>query len=73
VIDHGPGLQVGNEERVFERFFREDPGRTRGTGGAGLGLAIAHTLAEKHGGTLRYRPTAGGGSTFELALPLVMI
>jgi two-component system OmpR family sensor kinase len=73
VIDHGPGLQVGNEERVFERFFREDPGRTRGSGGAGLGLAIAHTLAEKHGGTLVYRPTAGGGSTFDLVLPLVKI
>ncbi|MGV8908543.1 MAG: sensor histidine kinase [Propionicimonas sp.] len=73
VIDHGPGLQVGNEARVFERFFREDPGRTRGSGGAGLGLAIAHTLAGKHGGTLRYRPTPGGGSTFELALPLAII
>ena len=73
VIDHGPGLQVGNEERVFERFFREDPGRTRGSGGAGLGLAIAHTLAEKHGGTLVYRPTTGGGSTFDLVLPLVKI
>ncbi len=73
VIDHGPGLKVGNEELVFERFFREDPGRARGSGGAGLGLAIAHSLAEKHGGTLRYRPTAGGGSTFELALPLATI
>lgn len=73
VIDHGPGLRIGNEARVFERFFREDPGRTRGSGGAGLGLAIAHTLAEKHGGTLRYRPTEGGGSTFELTLPLVVI
>lgn len=69
VADHGPGLQVGNEERVFERFFREDPGRGRAKGGAGLGLAIASSLAQKHGGTLTYRPTPGGGSTFELRLP----
>lgn len=69
VIDHGQGLRPGNEERVFERFFREDPGRGRGVGGAGLGLAIASTLAAKHGGTLSYRATEGGGSTFWLELP----
>jgi len=69
VVDHGPGLQVGNEERVFERFFREDPGRGRSRGGSGLGLAIASALAEKHGGTLSYQPTPGGGSTFRLTLP----
>jgi len=73
VIDHGPGLHAGNEERVFERFYREDPGRTRGSGGAGLGLAIAFSLTEKHGGGLRYLPTPGGGSTFELTLPLAQI
>lgn len=71
IIDHGPGLRVGNEERVFERFFREDAGRGRGLGGgAGLGLSIAWTLVEKHDGTLRYAPTPGGGSTFEVEIPL---
>jgi two-component system OmpR family sensor kinase len=71
IIDHGPGLRVGNEERVFERFFREDAGRGRGQGGGvGLGLSIAWTLVEKHGGALRYVPTPGGGSTFEIRLPL---
>lgn len=68
VIDHGPGLQSGNEDRVFERFFREDAGRGR-SGGAGLGLAIAWTLVDKHGGTLTYAPTPGGGSTFTVRLP----
>ncbi|MDF1489201.1 sensor histidine kinase [Tessaracoccus caeni] len=72
VIDHGPGLQTGNEERVFERFFREDPGRGRSHGGSGLGLAIAWTLTEKHGGELDYRPTPGGGSTFRLTLPATL-
>lgn len=70
VIDHGPGLATGNEERVFERFFREDPGRGRAHGGAGLGLAIAWTLADKHGGHLTYQQTPGGGSSFRLALPM---
>ncbi|HMR48821.1 MAG TPA: HAMP domain-containing sensor histidine kinase [Arachnia sp.] len=70
VVDHGPGLAAGNEERVFERFFREDPGRGRTRGGAGLGLAIAWTLADKHGGRLTYLQTPGGGSTFQLALPM---
>lgn len=69
VIDHGPGLRAGNEERVFERFFREDPGRGREHGGSGLGLAIAWTLTDKHGGELTYRPTARGGSTFQLTMP----
>ncbi|SHI57114.1 two-component system, OmpR family, sensor kinase [Tessaracoccus bendigoensis DSM 12906] len=73
VIDHGPGLKAGNESRVFERFFREDQGRGRATGGAGLGLAIASALVEKHGGTLAYLPTPGGGSTFEISLPAVEI
>lgn len=71
VVDHGPGLRVGNEQKVFERFFREDAGRGRGHGGgAGLGLSIAWTLIDKHGGNLRYQPTPGGGSTFTITLPL---
>ncbi|MFT4108363.1 sensor histidine kinase [Propionicimonas sp.] len=69
VIDHGPGLQHGNEEKVFERFFREDPGRGRTKGGSGLGLSIAATLVARHGGTLDYRPTEGGGSTFRITVP----
>ncbi len=70
VVDHGPGLQAGNEQRAFERFFREDPGRSRAQGGAGLGLAIAWSLVDRQGGTLTYRPTPGGGATFEVALPV---
>lgn len=69
VVDHGPGIHEGNEERVFERFFREDAGRSRQQGGAGLGLAIAWTLVDRHDGTLRHEPTPGGGSTFVVTLP----
>ncbi len=70
VVDHGPGLDTANEERVFERFFREEAGRSRTRGGgSGLGLAIAASTAARHGGTLRYRPTPGGGATFVLTLP----
>ena len=69
VIDHGQGLRIGNEDRVFERFFREDAGRGR-SGGTGLGLSICWTLIDKHGGDMHYKPTAGGGSTFEVNLPL---
>lgn len=70
VVDHGPGLRAGNEQRAFERFFREDPGRSRAQGGAGLGLAIAWSLVDRQGGALVYRPTPGGGGTFEVALPV---
>jgi two-component system OmpR family sensor kinase len=71
VIDHGPGLRVGNEQKVFERFFREDAGRGRSQGGgAGLGLSIAWSLVDKHGGHLGYQQTPGGGSTFTVTLPV---
>jgi two-component system OmpR family sensor kinase len=69
VIDHGPGLPSGSEAEVFERFQRADAGRARSQGGAGLGLAIASGIAERHDGSLRYRPTPGGGATFMLRLP----
>ena len=73
VEDSGPGLPVGSEERVFDRFWRGDPSRTPGQDGdgTGLGLAIVQVIAEAHGG----RVTAGrssslGGARFELHLPL---
>lgn len=71
VIDHGPGLQAGNEQRVFERFFREDAGRSRTRGGgSGLGLAIAAAMVARHAGTLRYEPTPDGGATFVASFPV---
>lgn len=64
VVDDGPGVEPEHAERIFERFYRADPSRSRTTGGAGLGLAIARQLVELHGGTIRYERPA-----FIVALP----
>lgn len=70
VRDHGPGLPAGvDPERVFERFYRADPSRARATGGAGLGMPLARTLAEAQSGRLRLESTPGGGLTVVLSLP----
>ncbi len=66
VRDHGPGLTPEEAERVFERFYRVDASRQRGTGGAGLGLAIVSTIVTGHGGTVSVVPTPGGGATFRV-------
>ncbi len=67
VADRGPGVAPGEEERIFEPFYR--PGGRFDSGGAGLGLSIARRMAEAQGGTVRYAPRDGGGSVFELRLP----
>jgi two-component system OmpR family sensor kinase len=69
VADHGPGVEPEHEEQIFNRFYRVDTGRSRDTGGAGLGLAIATSVAGAHGGTIEHSPTPGGGATFTLTLP----
>ncbi len=70
VVDDGPGIPVAERERVFERFHRTDSGRTRSTGGAGLGLAIVRAIAEAHRGNVRVRePLDGHGAAIELVLP----
>jgi signal transduction histidine kinase len=70
VADDGPGIPEHERERVFERFHRTDSGRTRATGGAGLGLAIVRAIAEAHKGIVRVRdPQDGRGATVELVLP----
>jgi two-component system OmpR family sensor kinase len=55
---------------VFERFYRADPSRSRAHGGSGLGLSIAASIAEGHGGRLELDTCPGEGSTFRLVLPL---
>jgi len=70
VVDHGPGVPAEHRERIFERFYRVDPARSRTRGGAGLGLAIARWIAQAHGGRIELSDTAGGGATFRVRLPL---
>jgi heavy metal sensor kinase len=72
VADSGPGIPAEARDRVFTRFFRVDPARSRGTGidgGAGLGLSIARWIAEAHGGRLELDPSAVSGSVFVMTLP----
>ena len=71
VSDRGPGVPNERLERIFEPFVREDPARSRATGGVGLGLAIARRAMEAHGGGARARlGEEGRGLTVELWLPL---
>jgi two-component system OmpR family sensor kinase len=70
VIDHGPGLQAKEMERIFEPFYRADPSRSRDSGGAGLGLSIVSAVVSAHGGKVNVKETSGGGVTFEVELPL---
>ncbi|MEE6179568.1 HAMP domain-containing sensor histidine kinase [Mycobacterium sp. 050134] len=69
VSDTGPGVPIGERERIFERLVRLDPGRTGDHGGAGLGLPIARALARAHGGDLVCLSRDDGGH-FRLTLPL---
>jgi two-component system sensor histidine kinase KdpD len=70
VLDRGPGVPIGERDRIFEPFYRP-PGTPADVGGTGLGLSIARGLAEAQDGTVRYEPRAGGGSEFALELPAV--
>lgn len=69
VTDHGVGLRPGQEELVFNRFWRADPSRVRHSGGTGLGLAISREDAVLHGGTLDAAGTIDVGSVFRLVIP----
>jgi two-component system sensor histidine kinase SenX3 len=71
VTDRGVGIAPEYAERVFERFFRIDPARSRATGGTGLGLAIVKHVAANHGGTATVWSRPGTGSTFTLRLPVL--
>lgn len=69
VSDSGPGVPPEHRSRVFERFYRADPGRARSAGGTGLGLAIVKHVAVSHGGEVSVWSKEGSGSTFTLRLP----
>jgi two-component system, OmpR family, sensor histidine kinase BaeS len=72
VEDDGEGLAPGAPQRMFERFWRDDESRTRASGGAGLGLAIAQGLVHAHGGTIWAENRNGGGARVAFTLPLVV-
>ncbi|WP_237242464.1 sensor histidine kinase [Rothia nasimurium] len=71
VKDQGPGIPDDEQDRIFERFYRVDPARSRQTGGTGLGLSIVKHIVGQHGGEVTLWSQPGSGSTFTIALPSV--
>jgi two-component system sensor histidine kinase SenX3 len=70
VTDSGAGISPENQQRIFERFYRADPSRSRDTGGTGLGLSIVKHVAKIHRGEIKLFSQVGVGSTFTLRVPL---
>ena len=70
VVDHGVGIPDTEHDRIFERFYRASNAQSITDTGMGLGLYICRRIVEEHGGRIWVEPTAGGGSTFTVALPL---
>ncbi len=73
VRDQGPGLDEEASARVFERFYRADPSRTRSLGGTGLGLSIVAALVAAHGGRVELETSPGEGATFRVLLPALAV
>jgi two-component system OmpR family sensor kinase len=71
VSDSGPGLRDDEASVVFQRFYRSDAGRSRDSGGAGLGLSIVGAIVSAHGGSVSARARSGGGAVFRVELPLL--
>jgi two-component system OmpR family sensor kinase len=69
VLDSGPGLPPEQAAHVFERFWRADRARSRARGGSGLGLAIVSTIAQAHGGSVRFDSSVEHGTTVTIELP----
>ncbi|WP_413288578.1 sensor histidine kinase [Bdellovibrio sp. HCB337] len=70
VIDNGPGIPAEHHDRLFERFYRIDKGRSRDAGGTGLGLAIVKHIMQSHGGTVQVKSAMGQGSEFICTFPV---
>lgn len=71
VADSGRGISEDEQERIFERFYRVDPSRSRETGGTGLGLSIVKHAAQNHNGEVKLFSRLGVGSTFTLRIPII--
>src|SRR5579863_7043204 len=71
VEDSGVGIESGEQEKIFERFYRVDKARSRAQGGAGLGLAIALWIVSHHRGTISVVSRNGCGATFKVELPTI--
>jgi len=71
IMDRGPGVPRGSEEKIFEQFYRAHDSLSSGIQGAGLGLTLARQIARAHGGDVTYEPREGGGSCFTLELPIL--
>ncbi|WP_051393211.1 sensor histidine kinase [Glycomyces arizonensis] len=69
VADQGPGIPEEHRQRVFDRFYRADPSRSRATGGSGLGLSIVTSIVGGHGGELRLESAEGEGTAIEVRIP----
>ena len=69
VIDQGPGIAPEHQQKIFERFYRVDKARSRASGGAGLGLAIARWAIERQGGHIELESQPGRGSLFRIVMP----
>ena len=70
-MDDGPGISPAHRLRIFERFYRVDPGRSRDMGGTGLGLSVVHSIIQEHGGQIEVESELKRGSAFHILLPLV--
>jgi two-component system OmpR family sensor kinase len=70
VHDHGPGIPAEHRQKVFDRFYRADPSRSRATGGSGLGLSIVASIVAAHGGQIRLDSEPGKGTRVEVRLPV---
>ncbi|WP_308200002.1 ATP-binding protein [Actinotalea sp. C106] len=73
VVDQGMGIPAEAQPRLFERFYRVDPARSRDTGGTGLGLSIVKHVATDHGGDVAVWSEPGRGSTFTIRLPIAHV
>lgn len=70
VKDTGIGVALEEQRRIFDRFYRSDKGRSRGSGGSGLGLSIAQAIVQAHGGVISLKSQLGEGSEFTIQLPV---